>query len=463
MYSPLNGKLPASSASTNILAALQRTNDAGGDAPSFSSMLQQTHRAPSREPASPPQAQASREPARNTQRTAERQPASTQARDESTARPEPSRDKSDVSAANGSGANAQAEADGTTETTDTTGETAEPAATPTDEVSTANAAADASTDPASLAELSAILAALAATHAALVPNGAAAPPDAEATDGQALATGEGLDATRAEIEAAIDKLPKELQAAARALVNLPAAAQQAGMEGANANAATADAAALEAADAAAKEAKPSAATSATTGAAQVTTVAQVGAAAQNQAPLAATAPAGGGELAAASALAQGARTGRSEAQAVQQLPVFTPAGHKAWSEDVGNRLIWMANRGESRAELVLTPPSLGKLGVSIQVSGDQTTAQFVAATPAAREALEQAMPRLRELLQQAGINLGQTDVSTSPEQQARDGQADGRGNPRRGGSDAVAAVEGLERPLSQVFGSGAIGLVDTFA
>lgn len=156
---------------------------------------------------------------------------------------------------------------------------------------------------------------------------------------------------------------------------------------------------------------------------------------------------------------------RAESQSVQQLPVYTPAGHKAWAEDVGNRLIWMANRSESRAELMLTPPSLGKLGVSIQVSGDQTTAQFVAATPAAREALEQAMPRLRELLQQAGINLGQTDVSTSGDQQAREGASrEGRDPAGRGGGGPHAGSDvEAERPIATSWTTGGNGVIDIFA
>jgi|GEM_PF-6598625 len=102
-----------------------------------------------------------------------------------------------------------------------------------------------------------------------------------------------------------------------------------------------------------------------------------------------------------------------------QLPVQTPVGQKAWADDMGNRLSWMVGRNESKAELMLTPPNMGKLSVSLQINGDQTNAQFVAANQATREALEQAIPRLREALQQAGINLGQADVSTSSEHQAQ--------------------------------------------
>lgn len=158
--------------------------------------------------------------------------------------------------------------------------------------------------------------------------------------------------------------------------------------------------------------------------------------------------------------------GNRASQSVQQLPVYTPAGQKAWTEDVGTRLIWMSNRGETKAELVLTPPSLGKLGVSLQINGDQTTAHFVASTVAARDALEQALPRLREILQQSGINLGQADVSTSSEQQqARDDSNGARGS----GSRHASALDFGSTPSDGAAVSthwhtqSSLSAVDTFA
>lgn len=152
-------------------------------------------------------------------------------------------------------------------------------------------------------------------------------------------------------------------------------------------------------------------------------------------------------------------------QQLTQLPVNTPAGQRAWASEIGNQVSWMLGRNESKAELVLTPPSLGKLGVSIQVNGDQTTAHFVAATQAARDALEQAMPRLREVLQQAGINLGQTNVSTSGDQQRAH---DGGGNEQRGGwgrhDGGDAGTSGIAAaPATSSWVRSGNGVIDTFA
>lgn len=141
-----------------------------------------------------------------------------------------------------------------------------------------------------------------------------------------------------------------------------------------------------------------------------------------------------------------------------QLAVSTPAGQSAWADDVGSRVMWMVGRAESKAELVLTPPHLGKVEVSINLNGDQTTAQFVAATQSARDALEQAMPRLREILAQSGISLGQANVSTSGDQQASDNER-GRGGNRGSGTGGVETGGGVS---AAQWTKQAEGLVDTF-
>ncbi|MBL8504184.1 MAG: flagellar hook-length control protein FliK [Rhodocyclaceae bacterium] len=114
----------------------------------------------------------------------------------------------------------------------------------------------------------------------------------------------------------------------------------------------------------------------------------------------------------------------------------------------------MVNRAESRAELTLTPPHMGKVDVTLTMSGDQTNASFVAASPAAREALEQALPRLREILADAGITLGQTSVNAESPRNGREQETlEARGETRRGEVPAAA-------PQWTRRGN---GLVDTFA
>lgn len=156
---------------------------------------------------------------------------------------------------------------------------------------------------------------------------------------------------------------------------------------------------------------------------------------------------------AAAALAHAAPAG----DAPSIVRVDTPVGNRGWDAEIGQKVVLLVNRQESRAELTLTPPQLGKVEVSISVNGDQTSATFVSASPAAREALEQALPRLREILAEAGITLGHASVNAESARHDRDeSSAQGRGAGRD--TDAVNSVDA---PTQWVRRSN--GLIDTFA
>jgi flagellar hook-length control protein FliK len=97
-------------------------------------------------------------------------------------------------------------------------------------------------------------------------------------------------------------------------------------------------------------------------------------------------------------------------------------------------------------------------------NNNQATASFVAHHPEVRHALENAMPRLREMLGDAGIQLGQSNVSAgTPDQQAafeNGRQSSGRGS---SGTSETAAIEAPSH-VSHVRTPGAAdGMVDTFA
>jgi flagellar hook-length control protein FliK len=143
----------------------------------------------------------------------------------------------------------------------------------------------------------------------------------------------------------------------------------------------------------------------------------------------------------------------------ERLVVSTPATAPNWHEDLGNKVSMLVGKEASSAELIFTPPHLGRVEVQLSVSGDQTTATFVAATPAAREALEQALPKLREFLAESGINLASASVGGD----AMAGQEHAGGNhggrSARGGSgDAVTEVTPAAAAFRRID-----GMVDTFA
>jgi flagellar hook-length control protein FliK len=144
------------------------------------------------------------------------------------------------------------------------------------------------------------------------------------------------------------------------------------------------------------------------------------------------------------------------ADATPSLRLETPVTAPRWGEEMTQKLVWLAGRNESRAELVLTPPQMGKVEVTLTVSqSGETSALFVSPNPQVREALEQSLARLREVFAAAGISLGQTSVSgDSP---ARDQ----RGETRSGGRHRIDTIATAALPAGPP-ASRHRGLVDTF-
>jgi flagellar hook-length control protein FliK len=71
----------------------------------------------------------------------------------------------------------------------------------------------------------------------------------------------------------------------------------------------------------------------------------------------------------------------------------------------------MAREGVQQAELRLNPAHLGPVEVRLSMQNEQTSVTFIASNSAARDALEQALPRLRESFNENGLALNHAEVS----------------------------------------------------
>lgn len=89
-------------------------------------------------------------------------------------------------------------------------------------------------------------------------------------------------------------------------------------------------------------------------------------------------------------------------------------GTGAWHDELGAKLNWMIERGVQSGSLRLSPENLGPLEVRISVQKDQATVWFGAAHAETRASLEQALPRLRELLAASGLSLADAGVFREP-------------------------------------------------
>jgi len=142
--------------------------------------------------------------------------------------------------------------------------------------------------------------------------------------------------------------------------------------------------------------------------------------------------------------------------------IGTPVRDASWGEQISERVVLMAGKNFNSAEIRLTPAELGPLRVRVSIEDGAANVTFHVNHAVTREAIEQAMPRLREMLAENGLTLGDADVGEQgAAERDSNGQADGR-------LSQEAADETLESATADELGLAPDsrkqnGLVDTFA
>lgn len=93
------------------------------------------------------------------------------------------------------------------------------------------------------------------------------------------------------------------------------------------------------------------------------------------------------------------------------ISVERPVGQSGWNQELGARIVWMTGKEVDTAQIRVNPPQLGPVEVRINVNQDQASVAFTAQNAVVRDALEAAVPRLREMLGNQQLNLVNVDIS----------------------------------------------------
>ena len=147
------------------------------------------------------------------------------------------------------------------------------------------------------------------------------------------------------------------------------------------------------------------------------------------------------------------------------IPAITiPVAQPGWDQALGQRVQWLVGQQLQGAELRITPPHLGPIEVRISIGQDQQTiVHFASPHAAVRDAIEAAVPRLRDMLGNNGQDLVNVNVSQhSFAEQRRQAAPSGSGRDNAYPGDlSVGAVE--VNAGASISGRGGVGLVDYFA
>lgn len=105
------------------------------------------------------------------------------------------------------------------------------------------------------------------------------------------------------------------------------------------------------------------------------------------------------------------------------------------AQDLVEKTGWLIEHKLDTAQIQLDPPELGPITVKIHTHQDQVSVTFVVNNPQVRDAMDQTLQRLKDLLQDQGIMLSHADVN---------GQRQQRDNPQEEESAESKLIEADE-------------------
>lgn len=141
-----------------------------------------------------------------------------------------------------------------------------------------------------------------------------------------------------------------------------------------------------------------------------------------------------------------------------QLPTLYVKNGQIEEHELAARVVLMAGEKWQEAELQLEPQNMGKVRIQLTINQEQqANVQFIVQHAQTKDALDQSLPRLRELLTQHGLQPGQTQVqqqasdngSQSWRQQMADRGASGQQNGRGSTASSWGSTGSNESDVAQ--------------
>jgi len=107
-----------------------------------------------------------------------------------------------------------------------------------------------------------------------------------------------------------------------------------------------------------------------------------------------------------------------------------------FAPNLAMRIQWMLNQSLSSAEIMMDPPDMGPLTVQIKQHKGEPNVMFQVAQSGTKELVEENLSKLKEMLEQQGIDLGEASVEQQKDQSEK--------NEENANSSANSQAEGLD-------------------
>ena len=117
-----------------------------------------------------------------------------------------------------------------------------------------------------------------------------------------------------------------------------------------------------------------------------------------------------------------------------------------FSDAVKDKVMLMISQKLQQFDITLDPPELGNMQVRVNLQGEQATVNFVVQNQQAKESLEQNMHKLKDMLAEQGVDVGDANVEqqsqqSDKEEAAGDSQNNNQNNLMTNTADASDVIE----------------------
>jgi|GEM_PF-1876918 len=134
---------------------------------------------------------------------------------------------------------------------------------------------------------------------------------------------------------------------------------------------------------------------------------------------------------------------------------------KDFSDAVKDKVMLMISQKLQQFDIKLDPPELGNMQVRVNLQSEQAAVNFVVQNQQAKEALEQNMHKLRDMLAQQGVDVGDANVEQQSQQSGSDEFSNS--SPSEQMEETASANDVVEHSLSAQVINASANAVDYYA
>ncbi|WP_159818357.1 flagellar hook-length control protein FliK [Colwellia sp. 20A7] len=132
-----------------------------------------------------------------------------------------------------------------------------------------------------------------------------------------------------------------------------------------------------------------------------------------------------------------------------------------FAEAVKDKVMLIISQKLQQFDITLDPPELGNVQVRVNLQGEQATVNFVVQNQQAKEAFEQNMHKLRDLLADQGVDVG--DANVEQQSQQSDSEGNTESNQRNFSQNTADASDVIEHSLSARMSDPSTKVIDYYA